>query len=123
MGDLTSHSRFSESINEYLDVINDDAPSEKSLPLPFQKEMVTEIISEDSVLTVIAPGLGMRSILRYFASIFAQPKCFVLVIDARNNGTPEGRWINKEWTKGKGFDKSKSPNLHILSGETLSDQR
>lgn len=51
-----------------------------TLPLPFQKEIVTELVAEDALL-IMAKGLGLRSIVGAFLQIYSQPQNLVLLIN------------------------------------------
>ncbi|KAF9292420.1 hypothetical protein BGZ68_006366 [Mortierella alpina] len=51
-----------------------------SLPVPFQKEIVAELVAEDALL-ILAKGLGLRTILGAFLQIYSQPQNLVLLIN------------------------------------------
>ncbi|KAF9585212.1 hypothetical protein BGW38_003400 [Lunasporangiospora selenospora] len=61
-----------------------------SLPLPFQKEIVAELVAEDALL-IIARGLGLRNILGAFLQIYSQPQNLVLLINTNSDQETELR--------------------------------
>ncbi|KAI9188705.1 DNA repair protein RAD16 [Blastocladiella emersonii ATCC 22665] len=96
--------------------LDDDPPP--PLPLAFQRELVTEVLSEDSGLVVIARGLGCTQIIRFFVETFAKPTCLVFVLDAgRKSTAPDAAIVDVD---GTGMLRA---HVHVVTAETNAQQR
>ncbi|KAF9427926.1 hypothetical protein BGZ94_003821 [Podila epigama] len=77
-----------------------------SLPLPFQKEIVAELVAEDALL-IMARGLGLRNILGAFLQVYSQPQNLVLLI---NTNAEEEAMLKQDLRSNVGKD-----NMHFRS--------
>ncbi|KNE62471.1 DNA repair protein (rad1) [Allomyces macrogynus ATCC 38327] len=91
------------------------------LPLAFQREIITEILADDSALVVLARGLGPLPLIQFLARAFARPISLVFILDAGNSGAPNATLLGDLDTADTLGDPTR--HAHIVTGETAADQR
>ncbi|KNE65850.1 hypothetical protein AMAG_09818 [Allomyces macrogynus ATCC 38327] len=92
------------------------------LPLAFQREIVTELLADDSALVVLARGLGSLPLIQFLARAFARPISLVFLLDAGNSGAPNATLLGDLDTADTSLG-DPTRHAHIVTGETSSDQR
>ncbi|KAJ3356340.1 DNA repair endonuclease XPF [Allomyces javanicus] len=92
------------------------------LPLAFQREIITELLADDSALVVLARGLGSLPLIQFLARAFARPISLVFILDAGNSGAPNATLLGDLDTADTSLG-DPTRHAHIVTGETAADQR
>ncbi|KAJ3367573.1 DNA repair endonuclease XPF [Allomyces arbusculus] len=92
------------------------------LPLVFQREIITELLADDSALVVLARGLGSLPLIQFLARAFARPISLVFILDAGNSSAPNATLLGDLDTASTSLG-DPTRHAHIVTGETSSDQR
>ncbi|KAF9930842.1 hypothetical protein FBU30_011209 [Linnemannia zychae] len=90
-----------------------------ALSLPFQKEIVAELVAEDALL-ILAKGLGLRSILGAFLQIYSQPQNLVLLI---NTTLEEENALREDLLRSSGIDKGGASYFKSITSELSLAER
>ncbi|KAI9143822.1 hypothetical protein BKA69DRAFT_1155170 [Paraphysoderma sedebokerense] len=102
---------------------NSTGPTTPNL-LPFQRQIITELISQDSALLILSRGLGLQTILSFFVRLYSIKQNLVLVI---NLSSDEEKEVIEEvacfgnGNSGTGSDRG--GELKVVTNEVTSEKR